>query len=291
MIYEDWIKWIKDRNAAIGEFSSVAHFTDGPSIAVSADGVGTKLLIAKRLNKFDTIGIDLVAMNVNDLIADGFMPFGFSNYIACGSLEEYLKDIIIGIEEGCRLARCNLMGGETAVMADMYGKYDFDLGGFAIGFNNDKTEYPRKDQMKEGDILLGIPSSGLHSNGFTLARRLLPSSFNEEMLTPTKIYTEVCGMKHLTLGAAHITGGGFTNIDRALPDHLTAYVDYNSWETPQIFKEIFNRHSAIAGEEFSIKLMKKEFNLGIGMVLIARKDYKNLFSDYGYLEIGKVIEK
>ena len=282
MEYNEFIDWIRKRNSNIEEFSTSIEINNR-KIAVSSDGVGTKLLVAKRLNKFDTIGIDLVAMNVNDLIASGYKPIGFSNYIACGSIKDYLKDIIIGIEEGCKLADCQLMGGETAILPDMYEENNLDLAGFAIG-----TFYRNffKFRMKKGDLLYGVKSSGIHSNGLTIARKSLPISLWNELLIPTRIYTELLDEENI-LGMAHITGGGFSNIDRVIPDHLKTNINFDSWNFSYIFNQIIYRNKQI----LSFEKITKNLNLGIGMVLIIEEKFDKYFMKKGYVKIGQLEEK
>ena len=239
-----------------------------PVIMTTTDGVGTKLMIAKKLKRHDTVGIDLVAMCVNDLIANGAMPVSFLDYIACGKLnDDVMRDLLRGIIAGCEIAGCRLTGGETAEMPDMYGADDYDLAGFAVGVVDRDKILPNMEDIDEGTLLYGLPSSGIHSNGFSLARKALPlddRAILEELLVPTKIYVrelaEVIRSGAL-MGAAHITGGGLAaNIQRILPDDLEPALDF-SWEVPWIFDEIQKRGNV------TIEEMRKVFNLGIGMVL------------------------
>lgn len=251
----------------IKKFTSVGNFSANIKIGrknvfTTCDGVGTKLLVAKYLNKYDTIGIDLVAMSVNDLLASGATPLSFMDYIACGKITDTLKEVMKGIIAGCDLAECNLVGGETAEMPDMYDVDDIDLAGFAVGIA--KRRLPIKN-IKRGDILLGLPSSGIHSNGLTLARKVIEKELWLELLKPTKIYTKemknILNKKYV-FGAAHITGGGFDNIKRILPSNMNYKLNYK-WTVPDIFYFICERSKMFFEESSHI------FNLGIGMVIVA----------------------
>lgn len=240
-----------------------------PLLFSCTDGVGTKLMVAMRLKKYDTVGIDLVAMSVNDLIVCGIEPISFLDYIACGHLNEtVLKEVIKGIVDGCEQAECVLTGGETAEMPDLYKADDFDLAGFCVGIGDEETILPFKSKMKAGDVLLGMPSTGVHSNGLSLARKALSAcddSVWEQLLTPTKIYVKE--MKTLlstgaVLGAAHITGGGLEgNTVRALPAGLKPRFTWD-WPVPEIFERI-QKEGGIETEE-----MRKVFNMGLGIVLV-----------------------
>lgn len=240
-----------------------------PVIMTTTDGVGTKLMIAQKLNVFDTVGIDLVAMCVNDLIASGAEPVSFLDYIACGRLEErVLQEIVRGIVRGCEDAGCILSGGETAEMPDMYGPDDFDLAGFAVGVAEKREVLPKTDTITVGAAIYGLPSAGIHSNGFSLARKILPMDDErilKELLVPTKIYVKP--LRRLlesgeVRGAAHITGGGLeANIQRVLPDGFSPDLSYD-WDVPWIFDEI-QRGGAVTTDE-----MRRVFNLGIGMAVV-----------------------
>jgi phosphoribosylformylglycinamidine cyclo-ligase len=274
--FVDFIKSIKSRavDPGIGGFSaafpvSSLGFRD-PVLMTTTDGTGTKLLVARKLGKFDTIGIDLVAMNVNDLLVCGARPVVFLDYIACGKIDEKrMYDIVRGVVRGCELAGCSLGGGETAEMPDVYGEDDFDLAGFAVGFAEKDGLLPRKAEICAGDLVLGIPSSGIHSNGLSLARKAIPESDTEsweEMLTPTRIYSSE--MKSLlesgrVLAAAHITGGGlFGNLQRVIPDSLAPRFSFD-WPVPKIFARIQS------GGAVSVEEMRAVFNMGIGITLVA----------------------
>ncbi|MBN1698908.1 MAG: phosphoribosylformylglycinamidine cyclo-ligase [Spirochaetales bacterium] len=244
-----------------------------PVLLTTTDGVGTKLLIAQRLACYTTIGIDLVAMCVNDLIVCGAEPLLFLDYIACGQIrEDMLQEVMKGIIRGCEIGQVKLAGGETAEMPDMYKPGDIDLAGFAVGIAEKERILPKKNKMDEGDLVFGLPSNGIHSNGLSLARKVIPDSEKElwqDLLVPTKIYTEE--LKTLipaggVLGAAHITGGGlYGNIVRVIPVHLEPELDFN-WEVPHIFEKIRTRGN-IGDDE-----MKRVFNLGIGIALIVKKE-------------------
>ena len=242
-----------------------------PIVLTTTDGVGTKLMIAQKLRVYDTVGIDLVAMCVNDLITGGARPVTFLDYIACGRINEsVLCDLVRGIVAGCEQAGCTLSGGETAEMPDMYGEDDFDLAGFAVGIVEKEAMLPAKGQIAEGTPIYGIKSSGIHSNGFSLARKTLPldnEKILRELLVPTRIYVNdffALAEGGGVVGAAHITGGGLqANIQRILPAGMVAALDF-SWEVPWIFHEIQER-GEVATQE-----MRAVFNLGIGMALAVR---------------------
>jgi phosphoribosylformylglycinamidine cyclo-ligase len=243
-----------------------------PVLLSCTDGVGTKLLVAQRFQKFDTIGIDLVAMNVNDLAVCGCMPSVFLDYIATGYINEgRLQAIIKGIVDGCEQSECILAGGETAEMPDLYHGEDFDLAGFTVGLVEKDKMLPRPDKMAAGDVVFGVASSGVHSNGYSLARKAVKETDTQawdDLLVPTKIY--VRDMKALLplpglVGAAHITGGGlFGNIERVLPAHLQLQLDW-SWDVPRIFGKI-EKDGNVDRDE-----MIKVFNMGIGLALVVTK--------------------
>ena len=250
-----------------------------PVLFSGTDGVGTKLLVAQKLGKFDTIGIDLVAMCANDILVCGAEPVHFLDYIACGKLDENkMASIVEGIAKGCEQAGCTLSGGETAEMPDVYAEDDFDLAGFCIGIAEKENILPLKDKIKEGDLLFGIPSTGIHSNGLSLARKALADSKTdvwERLLTPTRIYTDALkpffGSSSL-LAAAHITGGGLAgNIQRVLPEKLKPELYYN-WDIPEIFSRI-QKDGKVEKEE-----MYRVFNMGLGMVLIINKEKADAFT-------------
>ncbi len=298
------IKSIKSKaiDSGIGAFSSAIEIDTqkykNPIILSSTDGVGTKILVAKELKIFNTIGIDLVAMCVNDILASGATPISFLDYIACGKLNTgILKEVIKGIVSGCEIASCKLSGGETAEMPDMYDKDDFDLAGFAIGIAERDAILPKTNEMRERDILLGIPSTGIHSNGLSLARKVIPPNkeqLRRELLKPTKIYTKEIGALLKTkkiLGIAHITGGGlYTNIERILPKGFFPVINRN-WKIPEIFRAIQD-YGDIETEE-----MYRVFNMGIGMVIVIHDEDRKLITetsikegitliDVGYIKNG-----
>jgi phosphoribosylformylglycinamidine cyclo-ligase len=239
-----------------------------PVLMSTTDGVGTKLLVAKELGDYGGIGIDLVAMCVNDLIVCGAKPLQFLDYIACGRIdEELLTEVILGIVRGCEIAECSLGGGETAEMPDMYGKDDIDLAGFCTGIAEHGEILPKTSRMNTGDLIFGLPSAGVHSNGLSLARKIVPknSELYRELLVPTKIYVremKVLLAAGVLTGAAHITGGGLcNNIRRVLPAGLKPLF-FRDWPVPSIFTEIRNI-GGIEEEE-----MDTVFNMGIGIALI-----------------------
>lgn len=274
--FVDFIKSMKSRavDPGIGGFSGALPLDTlgfrAPVLMTTTDGTGTKLLVARALGRFDTIGIDLVAVTVNDLVVCGARPLVFLDYIACGRIQETrMHDIMRGIVRGCEIAGCTLGGGETAEMPDLYGQDDFDLAGFAVGLAEKEDVIPRTELVRKDDIVLGIPSSGIHSNGLTLARKVIPASDTkswEDLLTPTSIYTRE--MKALVatrkvLGAAHISGGGlYGNLQRVIPDSLAPRFSFD-WPVPPIFGRIQSL-GGIADAE-----MRSVFNLGIGIALVA----------------------
>jgi len=278
-------------DAAIGGFGGLfdlaaCNYTD-PILVAATDGVGTKLKIAIETGKHDTIGIDLVAMCVNDLIVQGAEPLFFLDYYATGKLDKAVAgEVIASIAEGCRQAGCALIGGETAEMPGMYQPKDYDLAGFSVGAVERDSVLPRTD-INEGDIIIGLPSSGLHSNGFSLVRHIMEQAgkqyhdeapfakgktFTDILLTPTIIYVKSClSPIHAGLikALSHITGGGLLeNIPRVLPDALAALIDRKSWEFPALFKWLQEQGNVTETE------MLRTFNCGIGMVLIVSPEHQ-----------------
>ena len=286
-----------------GSISDIPNHIKQPKIVACTDGVGTKIEIANTLNKFDTIGIDLVAMSVNDLIVQGAKPLLFLDYISINKIDlTKLKSIIKGIVNGCKQSMCELVGGETAEMPGTYEKGKFDIAGFAVGVVG-KNKILLKNKIKKNDLVLAIPSSGLHSNGFSLVRYLLnkkkinikkDSFLKSELLKPTKIYVkEVLKLidKNLINGCANITGGGLAdNIKRVIPDNLVAEINLNEVKALKIFKWL--NKNGISDNE-----MLKTFNCGVGFCLIiSPKKYKSIkkhftkkFKPYiiGKISIGK----
>jgi phosphoribosylformylglycinamidine cyclo-ligase len=262
-----------------------AGFTD-PILVAANDGVGTKLKIAIEARRHGTVGIDLVAMSVNDLLAQGAEPLFFLDYFACGKLDvETARAVVAGIAEGCRQAGCALIGGETAEMPGMYAGGDYDLAGFAVGAVERGAVLPRSD-IAVGDVLIGLPSSGVHSNGYSLVRRLVadaglawdaPAPFDaartlaEALLEPTRIYVKPVLAAIRETGAvkavAHITGGGLSeNVPRVLPDGIAAHVDLGAWRAPSVFGWLMQAGALDEAE------MLRTFNCGIGMVAVAARD-------------------
>ncbi|MEM6311592.1 MAG: phosphoribosylformylglycinamidine cyclo-ligase [Pseudomonadota bacterium] len=276
--------------AGLGGFGGLfdlkaAGYTD-PILVAATDGVGTKLRIAIDTGIVDGVGIDLVAMCVNDLICQGAEPLFFLDYFATGKLElEVATRVIEGIAQGCKDAGCGLIGGETAEMPGMYPAGDFDLAGFAVGAMERGADLP--SGIHEGDVLLGLGSSGVHSNGYSLVRKLVEASgldwsakcpwgqgtLGEALLAPTVLYVKgaVAAVKAgYVNGFAHVTGGGLTeNIPRALPEGLAAQVDLSAWHTPEIFGWLAQQGGISESE------MLKTFNCGIGMVAIVPPDQKD----------------
>ncbi len=244
-----------------------------PVLVSGTDGVGTKLKLAFMLDKHDTVGIDCVAKCANDILCCGAKPLFFLDYIACGkNVPEKIAAIVSGVAEGCVQAGCALVGGETAEMPGFYHEDEYDIAGFCVGAV-DKSRILDKEQMRAGDALIALPSSGVHSNGFSLIRRTFGdrlSDYAEELLTPTKIYVKPM----LALfdaarvrAAAHITGGGFyENIPRALKDGLMAKIDRAAVKTPYIFRVIAEAGNIPERDMFNT------FNMGVGMVAVVPKD-------------------
>lgn len=249
-----------------------------PVLVSGTDGVGTKLKLAFQYEKHDTVGIDLVAMSVNDILVQGAEPLFFLDYFACGKLDvDTATRVIKGIAEGCEQAGCALIGGETAEMPGMYPQGEYDLAGFAVGVV-EKDRIIDGSTITEGDVVLGLASSGPHSNGYSLIRKIveiskadLSSDFNgrvliDEIMAPTRIYVKPVLelMKHVPVkGIAHITGGGLTeNIPRILPEGISAVLQRSKWSLPGIFSWL-QRHGNLPDEE-----MHRVFNCGIGMVLV-----------------------
>ncbi|MGC8578673.1 MAG: phosphoribosylformylglycinamidine cyclo-ligase [bacterium] len=256
-----------------------------PVIVTSTDGVGTKLKIAFMMNTHDTVGIDLVAMNVNDIIVNGAMPEVFLDYIATSKLNvDVATDIVRGIVKGCKQADCTLIGGETAELPGFYSENEYDLAGFVVGVV-EKDRIIDGSTVKKGDVLIGISSSGLHSNGYSLARYVLLEkkkmklnahidelgcTLGEELLKPTIIYVRVIKAligQGLMKAAAHITGGGIVdNLPRVLPGTYTAVIETNSWFVPPVFRMIKSLGSIEESE------MLRTFNNGIGMIVVVDKN-------------------
>ena len=277
-------------DADLGGFGALfdlkrAEFKD-PILVAANDGVGTKLKIAIDTGRHATIGIDLVAMCVNDLLAQGAEPLFFLDYFACGKLDvETARSVISGIAEGCKLAGCALIGGETAEMPGLYAEADYDLAGFAVGAVERGEILPRSD-IVAGDVLIGLPSSGVHSNGYSLVRRLVaeeklawdapapfddPASVAEALLTPTRIYVKPVLAAIRATGAikalAHVTGGGCRKICRACcRSGMAAHVDLGAWTPPAVFGWLQQAGRLDTAE------MLRTFNCGVGLVLVVAKE-------------------
>ena len=287
----------------IGGFGSISDIPKNfkrPKIVASTDGVGTKIEIANTLNKYNTIGIDLVAMCVNDLIVQGAKPLLFLDYISINKIDsKKLKSIIKGVIKGCNISGCELVGGETAEMPGTYEKGKFDIAGFSVGIVDEKKILNKK-KIRKNNLILAIPSSGVHSNGYSLIRYILNKKkinlkktkfLRKELLKPTKIYVkEVLSLikNNLINGCANITGGGLSdNIKRVIPDGLTANINLNKIKVKKIFSWL--KENSVKDKE-----MLKTFNCGVGFCLIV--DPKNLnkikkffTKEYKPYVIGKII--
>ena len=282
-----------------------AGFID-PILISATDGVGTKLKVAIETGILNTVGIDLVAMCVNDLICEGAKPLFFLDYFATSKLKiSSSVKIIDGIIEGCKQAQCALLGGETAEMPDLYNNNDFDLAGFAVGALERGNSLPSK--INDSDLLIGLPSSGFHSNGYSLIRKVIKSEnlnwespnpvdknsrIKDELLIPTKIYQRILApliSKKLISGLSHITGGGITeNLPRILPNQLSFEIDLNRWKLPRLMSWIIKKSKMTEEEAL------KTFNCGIGMICVVPKtnftDFSQYFNDINeaYYLIGKI---
>ena len=281
-----------------------------PVLVSGTDGVGTKLMVAIQADKHDTIGIDCVAMCVNDIVAQGAEPLYFLDYIATGkNVPARLEQVVAGVAEGCVQAGAALIGGETAEMPGMYGEDDYDLAGFTVGIA-EKRQMITGEKIQAGDVLVGLPSSGIHSNGYSLVRKVffetnsfaldeklpeLSGKLSDEILTPTRIYVEAVlplVKKELVNGIAHVTGGGFVeNLPRMLPEKIACEIELGSWPVLPIFNAL-EKYGEIPEME-----MYEIFNMGIGMVLaVAPEKLAELQADLkerneATFVIGKVTEK
>lgn len=292
-----------------GLFSLAEQNYKEPVLVSGTDGVGTKLKIAFALNKHDSVGIDLVAMCVNDIVTCGAKPLFFLDYISIGKLSEKVAvELVKGITEGCKMAGCALLGGETAEMPGFYPEGEYDLAGFAVGIV-EKSKIIDGREIREGDSVIGLSSNGLHSNGFSLVRKVLledkkheleekltvlKRTLGEELLLPTWIYVKPVLYlleKYKVLGIAHITGGGLLeNIPRILPESVSVQINQKSWTKHPIFS-LIQKEGKISDEE-----MYRTFNMGIGMVIIvpdgeSEKILKELkLMNYDSSIVGKVIK-
>jgi len=267
--------WVSNIGAFAGFFKPDRSAYKDPLIVASTDGVGTKLMIAKWAGIHDTIGVDLVAMCVNDIVTCGAEPLFFLDYFATGKLSPRAGyEVMKGVVKGCRLANCALIGGETAELPGMYGPGDYDLAGFSVGMV-DRKKVIDGSKIKRGNLILGIASNGIHSNGYSLVRKVfskkeLSAKFAEEVLKPTAIYVRpVLGLtKHFAVkGIAHITGGGFyDNVIRLLPGRAMAVIFRGTWPVLPIF-ELIKKKGNIKEKE-----MFKTFNMGIGMVAVLSRN-------------------
>ncbi|PMQ02425.1 MAG: phosphoribosylformylglycinamidine cyclo-ligase [Dictyoglomus sp. NZ13-RE01] len=282
-------------------FSSVLKINwkdyKNPLILLTTDGIGTKLKLAIQRNKLDNIGQDLVAMNVNDLITCGAKPIAFLDYFALGKFnKEIYEKILISVSEACKKVECALVGGETAELPGIYRGKDVDIAGFALGIVEEENLLPKLDEIGVGDLLIGISSSGIHSNGYSLVRYIIKekriswntkingNTLEEEVLKPTKLYPPLILplLEHYRASIksiAHITGGGIPgNLVRVLPKGYKAIVDSKSWEVPEIFKFLIKKGNISKKEAFKV------FNMGIGLILVIKdrdKEILNFINNMG----------
>lgn len=271
---------LTDLGSFAGLFALNVQKYKEPVLISGTDGVGTKLRVAQILDKHDTIGIDAVAMCVNDILVQGAEPLFFLDYIAVGKLDpDKVADIVKGVADGCKQSLCSLIGGETAEMPGFYGEDEYDIAGFAVGVA-DKSKIITGEKVKEGDVLIGLPSTGLHSNGFSLARKVLlegnlkaadyldelGSTVAEAMLVPTRLYVKdiLPLLEKVDIhGMCHITGGGLIeNLPRVYAKDLAVEIDTSAWQTPAIF-DVMQKQGGIADDE-----MYRVFNMGVGFVIM-----------------------
>lgn len=285
---------LSDLGGFSGLFSLSGEHVNNPVLVSSTDGVGTKLAVAKLMNRHDTIGIDLVAMCVNDVVVCGAKPLFFLDYFASSALElDQATEVLRGIAEGCRQAGCSLIGGETAEMPGLYRPGDYDLAGFAVGIC-DRDMIIDGSDIRVGNKIIGLASSGLHSNGYSLARKIffetegrkvddyvaeLGRTVGEELLTPTRIYVETLVntlRRHRINGLVHITGGGFLdNIPRVLPTGCVAQIEPGSWPVPPVFGYLQDKGQVSPLE------MYRTFNMGIGMIaIVGAREVEDLMQQF-----------
>lgn len=264
---------VMDKTKAFGSLFALPKGYKEPVLVSSTDGVGTKLLVANQIGKHDTVGIDLVAMNVNDVLCVGAKPLFFLDYVACGRVDKrILVDVMKGIAEGCRQAGCALIGGETAEMPGMYKADDYDLAGFAVGIV-DRKKMVDGSRMKPGDVIVALPSSGVHSNGYSLIRKAFTASeirmYARLILEPTRIYVKnilPVVDKFDVRAMAHNTGGAFyEKLTKCLPDKLAFRVSKGTWPMPKIF-ELMMAKANIAEQE-----LYRTFNMGVGFIVVVQK--------------------
>lgn len=297
----------------LGGFGGLFALTAGkykePVLVSGTDGVGTKLRLAFMLDKHDTVGQDAVAMCVNDILVQGAEPLFFLDYLAVGKLDpEQVADVVKGVAGACKESGCALIGGETAEMSGFYPVGEYDIAGFAVGVV-EKSKLITSEKVKEGDVVLGLPSSGVHSNGYSLVRKIcfdlkgfkgdeyieeLGKTIGEELLTPTRLYPKDCLplIENFDIhGMVHITGGGFyENIPRALPEEMAVEIDSSVWQMPTIFK-LLQQWGNVDWKE-----MYRTFNMGIGMIIIASADEAEKIkaqlaeSQETVYEIGRVVK-
>jgi phosphoribosylformylglycinamidine cyclo-ligase len=284
--------------SGIGGFAALFdfHFPEmkHPVLVTCTDGVGTKVKLASQFERFETVGQDLVAMCVNDLICTGGKPLGFLDYYATGKLHlGWAQTFLKGVQQACVASDCNLIGGETAEMPGVYAPGDFDCAGFAIGVvDKEKTLGPQK--VQEGDVVLGVSSSGFHSNGYSLLRKVFEKDldkFIDQLLVPTHLYVNLVSelQKNVHLHAlAHVTGGGIENIPRVLPEHLSWSA--KKWELPPLFQEVQKR------TQMSNKDMLRTLNCGIGFVVIlpaseAEKAHQIISKEFSLYELGIIVAR
>jgi len=272
LVRSTFVPGVMSKTKAFGSLFGLPKGFKEPVLVSSTDGVGTKLLIAKQLNKHDTVGIDLVAMNVNDVLCVGAKPLFFLDYVACGKVNKsVLVKVMAGIAEGCRQAGCALIGGETAEMPGLYKEDEYDLAGFTVGVV-ERKKLIDGSRMKAGDVVLGLPSSGVHSNGYSLIRKIFSEAetkkYGKLILEPTLIYVRnvlPVVAKFDVKALAHNTGGAFyEKLTKCLPDRLAFRIKKGSWPLPEIFKLIM-RKDAVAEQE-----LYRTFNMGIGFIVVVR---------------------
>jgi phosphoribosylformylglycinamidine cyclo-ligase len=294
-LMKDHVKKTFNENVltGLGSFGSLFRLDvkdmEEPVLVSGTDGVGTKLKLAFLMDKHDTVGQDCVAMCVNDVLCQGAKPLFFLDYIATGKVKaEKIADIVKGIADGCVQAGCALVGGETAEMPDFYTEGEYDMAGFAVGIV-DRKKIIDGSKIKEGNVVIGISSSGIHSNGYSLVRKLffdklgmktvdyveeLGNTLGEALITPTKIYASACDAVFDKLpvnGVVHITGGGFyENIPRIIPEGLGVRIELGSWQLPAVFRYISEQGNVELKEMFST------FNMGIGLMMIVDEEQKDL---------------